>query len=112
MTSAVDAPPVEAAEEKVESFGTPDGLDGDLVIEAGGQITWAVGGKTPTGSTLSLSGGKLEVDGEFSKGDRVRLLVECEVREVAFKDEVDRRTGQVVGCERVHKAKIVGVERA
>lgn len=82
----------------------------ELVISAGGQLTLNVGGgKQPTTSTLRLVGGKIEVDGQFEKGETVVVRIEAKVNEVGFKDQEDSKTGQVVGCERRHRARITGI---
>jgi hypothetical protein len=82
----------------------------ELVISAGGQLTLNVGGgKQPTTSTLRLVGGKIEVDGQFAKGETIVVRIEAVVNEIGFKDQEDSKTGQVVGCERRHRARITGV---
>jgi hypothetical protein len=89
---------------------TEDLPTGDLVLEGSGQLTLNVGGgKQPTSSTLRLTGGKVDVEGGFSKGETVVVRIEAVVNEVGFKDEHDSKTGQVVGCQRNHKARITGI---
>lgn len=78
----------------------------ELVVEGSGQLSLAVGGKKPTGSGLRLTGGKVDVDGQFQKGETIVLRVTAVVGEVAFIDKTDSKTGQVVGCERRQKARI------
>jgi hypothetical protein len=74
------------------------------VIDAGGQLTLNVGGgKQPTTSTLRLVGGKIEVDGQYAKGETIVVRIEAVVNEIGFKDQEDSKTGQVVGCERRHR---------
>lgn len=68
-----------------------------------------VGGKKPTSAGLRLVGGKLDIDRSFKKGEKIVLRIEAEVGELAFVDQRDGKTGQVIGCERRHKARIVGV---
>lgn len=68
------------------------------------QLTFDVGGKAPDGSTLRVVGGRIEIPGEFEKGDMLKIEMLVEVRAVEFADEVDKKTNQVVGCERRHKA--------
>lgn len=108
------APPAEA-----NGAGDPEGL-GELVIAAGGQLGFDVGGKRPTGSSLTLTGGKFRVEGSFKKGDRLGVTItdadgnsvfagSAVVDDIGFKDETDSKTGQVVGCERRHKARISAV---
>lgn len=96
-------------------------LDRDLVITGSGQLGFDVGGKEPTGSSLRLTGGKIKVSASsFEKGESLTVEVKhadgetigryvAVVDEVSFKDETDSKTGQVIGCERRHKARIAGV---
>jgi hypothetical protein len=110
---AVETPPrPDDAVQNPDDFDPDEGAlpTGDLVVEAGGQLTLSVGGgKQPTSSTLRLVGGRIEVDGQYGKGEAVVLRIEAVVNEVAFKDEHDAKTGQVVGCARNHRARITGI---
>lgn len=72
------------------------------------QLSFAVGGKQPTCAALTLTGGKLDIAASFKKGQKIVMRVELEVGEVGFKDQTDPKTGQVVGCERRHKARVIG----
>lgn len=86
-------------------------LDTELVIDGTGQLSLTgIGGKSPTSASLVLSGGKVVVDsGQFEKGATVVVEVEAVVRQVAFVDSVDSKTGQVVSSDRKHTARIVGL---
>lgn len=75
------------------------------------QLTFDVGGKRPTTQGLRLVGGRIEIDETFKKDEKAVLRVEIEVNEIAFVNQRDPQTGEVVGCERRQKARIVGVER-
>lgn len=95
-------------------LGPQDVHDGDGLDAGGGepvvaQLSFAVGGKKPTSTALTLVGGKIEVGESFQKGQRIRLEIVAEVGEVAFVDQRDAKTGQVIGCERKHKARILSV---
>lgn len=72
------------------------------------QLSFGMAGKKPTTSGLRLTGGKLDIVQQFSKGQTVVLHIEAVIGEVAFIDQIDSSTGQVVGCERRHKARVVG----
>jgi hypothetical protein len=72
------------------------------------QLSFGMAGKKPTTSGLRLTGGKLDIEQQFSKGQTVVLHIEAVIGEVAFIDQIDSSTGQVVGCERRHKARVVG----
>lgn len=99
-----------AADELLNDDGS--GYDGDLTLEGStGQLSFAIGGKQPTSSSLRLMGGKVKLEGQFQKGERVVLHVEAVVFDVGFKDETDSKTGQTVGCERHQRARITAVER-
>lgn len=89
--------------------GPQDPHDGDDDEATGPlQLSFAVGGKKPTCSALTMVGGKLDIPESFRKGQKIVLRVELEVGEVGFKDQTDPKTGQVVGCERRHKARVIG----
>jgi hypothetical protein len=86
--------------------------DGGLVAPgSSSQLSFDIGGKAPTSATLTLTGGKIEIEGQFEKGEIVDLHIQARVNDVGFKDQEDSKTGQVVGCERRQKARIIGVER-
>lgn len=88
----------------------PGAAQPPLVLEGRGQLSFDVGGKEPTSSHLTLTGGQIEVAGSYDKGDEIVLTVRLVVQEVAFRDEIDRKTGQVVGAKRKHKARITRVD--
>ena len=70
------------------------------------QLSFDVGGKKPLQAKFSLTGA-LEVPGAYLKGELVTLEIQCVVSEVAFADEHDRETDQVVNCLRKHKARVL-----
>ena len=102
-------PPVEADMELEDE--APVAEPSELVLEGNGQLSFGVGGKRPTTATVRLVGGKIDLAGlQYEKGQTLTLRVECIVGEVAFVDTHDSATGQVVGTERRHKARITGVD--
>lgn len=81
-----------------------------LVVEGRYEkLSNSITGRTPTSSTLRITGGKVEVGGMYQPGDRVSFLVTVVVDEVTVRDEKDLKTGQVVGRARNHKGAIVGI---
>lgn len=86
-----------------------DALQAALALSLGGQLSFAVGGKQATGSSLRVVGGKIELDGQFAKGEAISVRLELVVNRVAFVDKHDAKTGQVVGCERQHHARVTGI---
>jgi hypothetical protein len=84
----------------------------DIIVSGTGeQLTLQAGGKRPTGSSLRLVGGKIDIEGQLTKGEVVRFEVECQVTEVAFRDSRDGKTGNVASTDRAHKATIIGAQR-
>lgn len=68
------------------------------------------GGEAVTKSSIKLVGGALPLEGQFSKGDVVRLQLEIRVGEVSFVDTVDVNQN-VTGTERKHVARVTSVRR-
>ena len=105
-----DADVGEAAGQSVEDLAAqaPEQppLSGDLQ-----QLSLMAGGEAPDSATIHLRGGALPLEGEFEKGQRVRLVVETVIGEVHFVDKHDK-FGNVIGTERKHVAKRAWVRRA
>ncbi len=86
--------------------------DDDLPRSASGapvQLGFTVGGKKPTGSQVRIVGGKVEVPGDYRKGQVVAFRVTVKFGEISFVDLEDKETGQVVGCDRRQKGRIVAI---
>lgn len=73
------------------------------------QLGFTVGGKKPTGSQVRLVGGKIDVPGQYLKGQIVEFRVTVKFGELAFVDVEDKVTGQVIDCDRRQKGRIVSV---
>lgn len=114
MEAGTLAPPTGADDGQLDESEPVADRDDDLYVEgSSGQLSLKVGGgKEPTQSSIRFLGGKLDVEGEFKKGEVVRVLIEARVNEVAFVDREDPKTRQVTGVERRHRARIVAIERA
>jgi hypothetical protein len=104
-------PGVQSGEDGHKGSDIHDGNDGESLPDTARAMSlgFKVAGKQPTSAGLRLVGGKLDIEQQFLKGQKIVLRVEAEVGEIAFIDQHDPATGQVVGCERRHKARIVGV---
>ena len=104
-----------AESEAPEQF--PDNL---LQETAGGQVQLvveghherldsSVTGRSPTSSMLTITGGKVEVGGQYQEDDVVTFQVTVQVDEVSFRTQRDSKTGQSTGRERRHKGRIIGI---
>lgn len=122
MEAGTLTPPAGKQETEEEPVAPPyapeDGEQGGddalaaLVLDAGGQLTFGVGGKRPTDSSLRIVGGKIDVQGQYEKGQTITATVELVIGEVSFRDRHDAKTGQVTGCDRAHKARITAIRVA
>jgi len=75
------------------------------------QLSLLAGGEEPDSSSFKMQGGKVNVEGQFDKGDVIDLIVKVRVAEVDFVDKVDN-DGYVVGTDRRHIAKPLSIRRA
>ncbi len=76
----------------------------------GVSISMTVGGARATTSEVSLRGGKMPVEGDFRKGERVNLHVECIVSDIHFPDSHDE-FGNVVATSRRHILRPFAIRR-
>ena len=92
--------------------GDADAIDRDdlVLFVSDGKLTGQVGGKKPTDSKFRITGGAVELAGQFEKGDRVRLAIDCRVGGVHVDDRIDPQTREVIATTRKHVLKIEGVE--
>lgn len=72
-------------------------------------LTFDVGGKKPTAAQVRIVGGKVDVPGQYRKGQVVEFRICVKFGEVAFVDLEDKETGQVIGCDRRQKGRIVEI---
>jgi hypothetical protein len=94
------------AENGVDEGGDEIRIDGNT-----GQLSLAVGGAKPKLSEFSMRSARVQVDGQYSKGDTVTLTVVARVDEIDFLDMHDE-FGNVRTTKRIHKAKPISIERA
>src|SRR5262245_15891655 len=96
---------------------TPDEAEFGLVIPGSkdvkaDQLSLKVGGEKPRTCVLKLKGGKIDVNGQFVKGDRLRLLIDVQITGDNVQDTIDKLTGEVKSTSKAQSATIVGVQRA
>lgn len=72
-------------------------------------LTLVVGGNRPNKSEVRFTAKSRPVDGQFKKGDRVRLLVEAQVSDLAFPDTHDGN-GNVLATTRRHTLRAVSIQ--
>lgn len=79
---------------------------------SGDQLTLKISGAAPNKGTAKMVGGKMEIPkGEYQLGDVVEAVVRMRCTEVAVIDKMNNTTGDVNERERVHKFKVMGIEK-
>lgn len=107
--AAVDETVGRSVEDAAEDPEAPE--NGQMPIPGtGSQLTLEAGGELPESSTVKLRGGSLPLEGQFNKGDTVRVWVEVQISEVHFVDKIDQH-GNVNGTERRHLGRMRRVQR-
>jgi hypothetical protein len=102
-------PAAEAAARAVADAEAAD-LPPEEIIVSGVKMPYGkLGGKTPTGGTLSFSGGKIELEQgtAYKKGQTIRGTFVAVVKEVAQVDTHDSATQQVTSAEQRHVARFI-----
>jgi hypothetical protein len=103
------------AEEREKELEDREGPDGDAERIPPGQIpipgtiesiSGAAGGAKPTSSELRIMGGRRPVEGQYSKGDVIRVECEVKVGAVEFIDTTDE-WGTVQSTVRVQKGRLL-----
>lgn len=79
---------------------------------AGDQLTLKITGDAPDKGTAKLQGGKMDIPkGEYQPGDVVEAVIRMRCTEVGVIDKMNNTTGERVERERVHKFKVMGIEK-
>lgn len=78
----------------------------------GDQLTLKITGEAPDKGTAKMVGGKIDIPkGEYQPGDVVEAVVRMRCTEVAVIDKMNNTTGDVAERERVHRFKVMGIEK-
>lgn len=97
----------EGAGEQAPAALPPVELEG-----TGDQLTLTITGASPDKGTAKMVGGKMDIPkGEYQPGDVVEAVVRMRCTEVAVIDKMNNSTGAVSERERVHRFKVMGIEK-
>lgn len=108
--------PVEHANEPLEGEGAGEQAEPALppveLEGSGDQLTLKISGAKPDKGTAKLQGGKMDIPkGEYQLGDVVEAVVRMRCTEIGVIDKMNNTTGAVNERERVHKFKVMGIEK-
>lgn len=85
-----------------------NGPEEETLVGTSGQLSFSVGGKRPSTSTISIGSAAREVDGQYQKGDVIVLKVIARIDKIAFADKHDS-SGNAIDCGRAHSAKPLSI---
>lgn len=78
----------------------------------GKQLSLKITGDTPDKATAKMVGGKIDIPaGEYQPGDVIETVCRMRCVEVGVIDKMNNATGEVNERERVHKFKLMQIER-
>jgi hypothetical protein len=114
-----------AERKEAEKNGNGEALDGEHADQqappalppvelegSGDQLTLKITGAAPDKGTAKMQGGKIEIPkGEYQPGEVVEAVVRMRCTEVAVIDKMNNTTGDVTERERVHRFKVMGIEK-
>lgn len=117
-----DAPETPAAPETNGAPPTPQAElpDDDVLLDDDDQLLLLlgehelgkkVGGRKPDSSSLTVKGGKIDLDGQFNRGDRIVAIVQLQVTGDNDQDTIETASGHVKSTKKTQNATICGIGR-
>lgn len=110
-------PPPAAEEPPTPPASLPDDGDGEeveapqLFVTGERQIGVKVGGRKPDTSVLKLKGTKIDLGGQFDRGDRLITVATLQISADLDSDTIDRVSGEVKSTSKVQTATLCGFMR-
>lgn len=110
-------PPAEPAGEGPAAELPDDGLEEDgeqipaLFLTGDYEVGTKVKGRKPDSTVLKLKGGKIDLQGQFNREDRLLILATVQVTGDAQNDTIVKETGEVKSTSQAQSATICGVSR-
>jgi len=104
--------PGEGADEQGQQAEEKPALPPIELEGVGDQLTLKITGDAPDKGTAKMQGGKIDIPrGEYQPGEVVEAVVRMRCTEVSVIDKMNNTTGERVERERVHKFKVMGIEK-
>lgn len=72
------------------------------------QLGVKVGGRKPDASVLKVKGGKIELEGQFDRGDRFPAVFDLQVTGDGDRDSIELETGTVKSTRKTQEATVCG----
>ncbi len=105
---AVEPPKPPADLGSDESAGKEQQEDPLLYLLGNKQLGVKVGGRKPDAAVLKVKGGKIELEGQFDRGDRFPAVFDLQVTGDGDKDSIELESGVVKSTRKSQEATICG----
>lgn len=103
-------PPANLPDDGGEEEEEPD-PEGQLLLMADQELGLKVGGRKPDSSVLKLKGGKIDLQGQFNRGDRFLAVTTLQVTGDNDQDTIDKLSGEVKSTSKAQGATLCGITR-
>jgi hypothetical protein len=104
-------PPTPAAELPDDDPDAEPEAEFELTIGGNRQLGLKVGGRIPDSCVLKLKGGKVELAGQFDRGDRFLTVATLQVTGDNDQDTIDKLSGEVKSTSKAQNATLCGILR-
>lgn len=105
--SAVASPPTPPAD--LPNDGDAEEEKDPLLFLLGNkQLGVKVGGRKPDASVLKVKGGKIELEGQFDRGDRFPAVFDLQVTGDGDRDSIELETGTIKSTRKTQEATVCG----
>lgn len=102
-----ETPPTPPANLPVDQGAEEEGSKTPLMYLLGNkQLGVKVSGRAPDSSILKIKGGKIELGGQFDRGDRLPTVFEIQVTGSSDDDAIDTESGTVKSTRRTQRATV------
>lgn len=85
--------------------------ESQLLLMADRELGLKVGGRKPDSSVLKLKGGKIDLQGQFDRGDRFLAVTTLQVTGDNDQDTIEKLTGEVKSTSKAQNATLCGITR-
>lgn len=103
-------PPTPAAELPGEEEDDEEGPQDQLVLVGNRELGLKVAGRKPDSSSLKMKGGKIDLSGQYDRGDRITAVVQLQVTGDNDQDTIETATGLVKSTKKTQNATVCGID--
>lgn len=101
-------PPTPPAVLPEDEGGEEEKKDPLLFLLGNRELGVKVGGRKPDASVLKVKGGKIELEGQFDRGDRFPAVFDLQVTGDGDRDSIELETGTIKSTRKTQEATVCG----